>query len=179
MCALHHMPYPSQASESLFKNVRTSFVEKSCRKASLYVHITTYIYKRHHFMNKVCGKCCHFFVCLFVCVSVSFSWGRPPAMFYPEIPQGETMTWPHEDDSSWCWKHGLNTARSPGCCLTIGPSCHWVPPHHCNSLDPPPCCRVNHSCLNYSHSRGFRSHGERVWKDHMKRKYHSRLKNYK
>ena len=67
MCALHHMPYPSQASESLFKNVRISFVEKSCRKASLYVHITTYIYKRHHFMNKVCGKCCHFlFVCLFV-----------------------------------------------------------------------------------------------------------------
>ena len=118
-----------------------------------------------------------FFVCLFVCVSVSFSWGRPPAMCYPEIPHGETMTWPHEDDSSWCWKHGLNMARSPGCCLTIGPSCHWVPLHRCNFLDPPPCCQGNHSCLNYSHSRGFRSHGERVGKDHMKRKYHSRLKN--
>lgn len=95
MCALHHMPYPSQASESLFKNVRTSFVEKSCRKASLYVHITTYIYKRHHFMNKVCGKCCHFFVCL--CFGFFF---LGPATSHV-LPRNSP--WRDYDMAAWGW----------------------------------------------------------------------------
>lgn len=69
-------------------------------------------------------------------------------------------------------------ARNRGCCLTIGPSYHWVL-HHCNYLGHPPCCQGSHWRTNRLHLCGSHWDGERVLKDHRRKKCHFRLKHKK